>query len=404
MEKSYGNACVLHHILPFVPQLGCGESLYCRNLFLMDSLEGTTLELIHRRRVTTFYPGYTIILMIVGIIVALPLVKVDVVSSSGGMIRPCQETVEIFASISGIVERSLLYDHHEVSAGDTLLWLRKNLPATRMGELSRQIYRNSLFIKDIKAILEGKEPGKTSRFRQSYRNYNSSCRQLILRKEFLKDEYFAAETLKNQGVIPLREFEQNRSEYLVACARLEDQRESYKNQLEDELNRLWMEQKKYEAELRELEASLQNYHILAPSSGTLCQCNSIMAGSIIQPGRLLGNISPGGSLAADCYVETRDIREIRVGMPVRLRMDGKSQRSVDHIETRVSQVDPDVMLLNGRPVYRVRCLLDNSSGLIPGMTFSASMILYRSSLAALLSQKFNRHFNPALAQKPYQSN
>ena len=165
----------------------------------MDSLEGTTLELIHRRRVTTFYPGYTIILMIVGIIVALPLVKVDVVSSSGGMIRPCRETVELFASISGIVESSLLIDHREVAAGDTLLWMRKNLPATRMEELSRQIFRNSLFIKDIKSILDGKEPGETTRFWQSYRNYKSSCRQLILRKEFLEDDYKTARILKDQA-------------------------------------------------------------------------------------------------------------------------------------------------------------------------------------------------------------
>ena len=205
-------------------------------------------------------------------------------------------------------------------------------------------------------------------------------------------------------MIPIREYEQARNEYMVACALLEEHRESYKNHLEDDLNSLWMEKRNYEGELREIRATLQNYHLLAPSSGILCQCRGIMAGSVIQAGASLGSISPGGSLAADCYVETRDIREIRKGMPVRIRMDGKSQRPVDHLETMVSQVDPDVMIMQGRPVYRVRCMIDNPDGLIPGMTFSASMILYRTSIASLLARKLNRHFNPSMGQKQMQTN
>ncbi len=360
----------------------------------MDPLEGTTLELIYRRRVTAFYPGYTIILIVLGIIVALPLVKVDVVSTSGGMIRPCQEPAEIFSSITGIVDRTLMCDHLEVSTGDTLVWLRKNLPDTRMRELFRQIDRNMLYMNDIKAILRGGSSLETTRYKASYRNHTTSCRQLILQKNFLQDEYNAAGILHDQKVIAQREFERSRSEYLVACAQLEDHKESYKNHLEDELNRIWMENRQFEGEVEEIRASLQNYHILAPSSGMLCQCRGILAGSVIQPGTSLGSISPQGLLAADCYVETRDIKEIRTGMTVKIRMDGKSQRSVDRLETRVSQVDPDVMLMNGRPVYRVRCMLEHPEGLIPGMTFSASMILYRTSLASILTEKLNRHFNP----------
>lgn len=149
-------------------------------------------------------------------------------------------------------------------------------------------------------------------------------------------------------------------------------------------------------ELDKIRASLKDYFILAPSSGTLCQCRSLMAGSIIQAGISLGSITTRGTLAADCYVETRDIKEIRSGTPVRIRMDGKSQRAVDRLETRVSKVDPDVMLINGRPVYRVRCLLDHPGDLIPGMTFSAYILLYRTSLSSLLLEKLDKKFNPSM--------
>ena len=190
----------------------------------MDPLEGTTLDLIYRRRVTTFYPGYTIILIVVGIIVALPLVKVDVVSTSAGMIRTFQEPTELFTSITGIVDSSLLKDHREVQTGDPLLWLQKKLCDTRMLELDWQIERNKNNIKDIKSILQGKDPMETSRYRQSFRNYTTSCRQLLLQKDFLHDEFKAAEILRDQQVIPEREYEQSRSKYLVCCAQLDDRR------------------------------------------------------------------------------------------------------------------------------------------------------------------------------------
>jgi multidrug resistance efflux pump len=366
----------------------------------MDPLYGTTLELIYRRRVSTFYPGYAIILIVLGIFVALPLVKVDVVSTSAGMMRPGQEPLELFSSITGIVDSTLLQDHLEVKTGDTLIWLRKNLPDTRMKELNSEINRNRLYIRDIETILQEGSTVKTTRYRQSYRNFTASCRQLFLQKSFLQEEYNSDRILFDQKVIPLRDFEHSRNLYLVACAQLEDHQESYKNLLEDELNLLCMETRRYEGELEEVRTSLQNYHILAPSTGTLCQCRGILAGSVIQPGSSLGNISPHGSLAADCYVETRDIKEIRTGMAVKIQMHGNSQRSVDKLEARVSQVDPDVILLNGRPVYRVRCFIESSEGLIPGMTFNASMKLYRTSIASLLTERLSRKFNPSMVQQP----
>jgi len=360
----------------------------------MEPLEGSTIDLIHRRRVNTFYPGYTIILIVLGIIVALPLVKVDVVSTSGGMIRPCQEPVELFSSMTGIVDSTLLLDHLQVNTGDTLIWIRKTLPETRRNELSGLIQRNKLYMTDINTIISGRNCILSPHWKQSFRSHSTSGAQMKLQKNFLMEEYNAAEILHEQKVIPELEFQQARSKYLVACAQLEAHQESYRGRLQDELHRLSIQNCQYEGEMAEIFASLQNYTIQAPIDGILSQCMGIRSGSVIQPGTSLGSISPGGSMAADCYVETLDIREIQTGMPVKIRMDGKSQRSIDRLESEVSQIDPDVIILNGRPVYRVRCRLDSTEGLIPGMTFSASMLLYRTSLASLLSEKLNRQLNP----------
>ena len=95
----------------------------------------------------------------------------------------------------------------------------------------------------------------------------------------------------------------------------------------------------------------------------------------------------------------KDISEIRKGMPVRIHLNGKNPHSRERLETRVSQIDPDVILMNGRAVYRVRCLIGMRQELVPGMTFSASMLLYRTSLASLLTEKLNKYFNPSLARE-----
>jgi multidrug resistance efflux pump len=375
----------------------------------MDPLEGTTLDLIYRRRVRTFYPGYTMILMVLGMIVALPLVKVDVVSSSGGMIRPHAEPAVMVAPISGMVDSTVLREHLKVITGDTVVWIRRDLPETRIREYQELIGQNRGSIGDITSILQGRSPVVTSRYIQSYRNHLAARTHMQIQNDFLHGEFMAAEQLFGQEVIPASEYEQARSDYLLSCARMEDHRESYKSLLEDERYRLQLENRSYRGEIATIKASLQDFFVVAPATGILRQCPGITGGSIIQQGNKLGTISPEGRLVAECYVETRDIPVIKKGMPVRIRFDGKSHQSGSRLETEVSQIDPDAVVMNGKPVYRIRCFLEDpylisGSGkrepVILGMTFSASMLLYRATLASLLLEKLNRWANPALASDP----
>ncbi len=75
---------------------------------MMFQLEDSTLDLIYRRRVQSFLPGYAIIILVIGFAVALPLVDVDVVTNCRGMVRPFIESAEVFAPISGILDNSIL--------------------------------------------------------------------------------------------------------------------------------------------------------------------------------------------------------------------------------------------------------------------------------------------------------
>ncbi len=371
----------------------------------MDALEGSTLELMHRRRVRSFYAGYAMILMASGMIAALPLVKVDVVCNAPGMIRPGEEPVEVISPITGVVESTLLKDFKKVEAGDTLLWFSRRTPDARISEYRQMIRHNHASILDITSILHGEWPKETSLYQNSHRNYQSQQTLLDIEKEFLHSEYLTAETLFRQEVIPVREYERARSQYKAASAGMDEHRESYRSRLSEKLSQLQKENRRYQGEITQITASFQNFCIIAPSSGILQQCRGGSGGSVLATGTRLGTICPESELVAECYIETRDIPDIIPGMPVRIRFDRRNHGSVSCLYTEVSHIDPDVLMINNRLVYRVQCAIGfPASGektslnlaVIPGMTFSANLVLHRVSLASLLVEKLNRRINPGL--------
>ena len=370
----------------------------------MEQLEDSTLDLIYRRRVRSYFPGYVIIFMIMGVAVALPLVKVDVVTSIRGMVRPLEEPSEVCSPMTGILDSTILGNNMEVLDGDTLLWIRRDIPDTKIKAHQDIIKTNHGSIHDILHILEGKSPRETSRFQQSYRNHHSALALLHLQQEFLHGEYRTAEALYQEEVIPKHEYEQTQSNFHIICAKVSDLRENYKNILEEEMYRLELENSQIEGEIELIKSTLQDFFVIAPASGTVHNCPGITSGSVIHIGSSLGIISPSGSLVAECYLEPDKIPVVNMGTRVKLRFDDPGFLSHSFIETVVNHIEKDISVVNGIPAYRIRCTLDNPQiryrdGTIDpvrkGMTFTASFILFRRSLAGLILEKVNRWANPA---------
>jgi multidrug resistance efflux pump len=372
---------------------------------MIERLEGTTIELIHKRQIRSGGPGTGMIILVLGLVVVLPLLKVDIVSSSPGMIRPVHEPAMICSSLTGIVDSSVIRDHLEIAAGDTLVWISRDIPETRIREYRALISSNRDPIRDIKAILQGRIPFATSRFIQSFRSHLAAGHHLDLQRDYLEQELRLSEKLYRQEVIPRSEFEKIRSEYLISCAMVEKHREGYLSILEDELYRLEEENRHYLGEINNIHASLRQYCVIAPATGILSQCPGISGGSSIQQGERLGIINPSGSVVAECYLQTRDIFAIKVGTPVRLRFDNRPRRAGSVLESRITQIDPDAVVTDGSSAYRVRCLiehpfLDNGKGetvpVISGMTFIASMVIDRRSLGSIALERINLWGNPGI--------
>jgi len=138
----------------------------------MKELEDSTINLIYKRRVRSFYAGYVVMIIISGIVIALPVINIDIVTTAAGMIRPLKEPSEIFSSIGGTVDSTILSSNRPVSSGDTVVWIERTVPETRIREYVRLIGRNERSISDISSILKGASPSRTAHYIQSSR---SSC-------------------------------------------------------------------------------------------------------------------------------------------------------------------------------------------------------------------------------------
>ncbi len=370
----------------------------------MIQLEDSTLDLISRRRVQSFLPGYAIIILVIGVAVALPLVNVDVVTNCRGMVRPFIESTEVCAPISGILDNSIISNNMNVEAGDTLVWIRKDLPEVKLKAHRKLIKQNMASIRDITLIIKGKTPRETSLFKQSYKNHHATLSHLKLQKEFLYREYSTAEKLYHEEVISLHEYETARSDYLIIDAKVSQDIESYRDMLETEIHHLEKDNSRLLNEIDLIQSTLHDYCIIAPLSGTLHNCQGITSGSIIHSGSSLGTISPLGKLVAECYLDPGSIPVVHVGTRVKLRFDKPQYGYHSTLETKVDYIEKDVSIVNGNHLYRIRCSLDNpltsfSYGSMDpirkGMTFTANMILFRCSLASLLLDKVNNWGNPA---------
>ena len=378
----------------------------------MEELEESTLNLIYKRQVRSSLSAYVIILLVLGAFLSLPLVKVDVVTSVRGMVRPVQEPAEILSNVSGMVERSVLMDNRKIAAGDTLIWIKTDLLKARIDAHQNRIRIHKESVTDIRLILENQLPLRTSHYVQSNRNHQANIARLKIQKEFLQDEHKTSKTLFNQQVISRHEYEKSLNQLREICARETDLCEAYKSSLEEDLLRINLEISQLSDDVIQIQANLNEYYLIAPVAGTLYNSRSLSAGSVVHPGMSLAMISPTGLLVAECFIDPGHIPSVKEGTRVKLRFDDSGFRSHHPLETHVDLLDQEVTLFNGTTAYRIRCTLDNSpiyyaNGSVEtvrnGMTFTASFILFRRSVAALILEKANLWINPTASYQNHET-
>lgn len=364
-------------------------------------LLGDSLEQHLARHAVRGRPVYLALLLALGCALALlPVVRVRVSVRGQGLIRPVTEKHEARSRVSGVVERILVREGQPVQAGDSmavvhassveaqvrLLRTRASEEHQTIADLARLAARNGRAPSDSTAFL-------TARYREEFIQFTHERAERALAVERAAGELARARELLGRRFAAPSEVEAR--EFDLARARTESSlvEQRARGRWESELAAARMRLAELDARLQELGEERSLYTIRAPVGGTVEEVAALSPGSYLQAGEQLAVISPDTTLVADVYVTPRDIGLLRVGTVARLLIDAFDYNAWGVVPGRITQISDDFVLLDRRPVFKVRCELDRRElvlangvrgALRKGMTLQARFLIARRSLFQLL--------------------
>ncbi len=375
-------------------------------LFPPEIIENT-VECYHARISTRSKAIYGIILvMILLVFASLPLVYVDISSQSRGVIRSPYENTTIQSALYGEVTSYRMLENKPVQKGDTLIILNSDKLNEQISLANKKIQENDLFISDIACLLSAKyNQILTPKYRGEYNRYRAKLNEQQISINYLRKELATQKTLVEQKVISNFDYLQSKNNYDKAKEQSKALEQDYQTNWVTEQTTLNQQNIELASNIKQLEKEKNQYVILAPMSGTLVQVAGFQNGNFISPSQNLAYISSNHLLLAECYISPSDIGYIHQNQNVTFQFDAFNYRDWGMIQGKVSQILHDVVLIDQKPMFRVRCTLDKNSlqlkngyrgDIQKGLTFTGQFQLNRRSLWQLLFDKVDNWLNPKM--------
>jgi membrane fusion protein, peptide pheromone/bacteriocin exporter len=375
-------------------------------LFPPEIIENT-VECYHARISTHSKAIYSLILiMLLLAFASLPLVQVDISSQSRGVIRSPYENTTIQSALYGEVVSYRMLENKPVQKGDTLIVLNSDKLNEQIGLANRKIQENDLFISDIACLLSAKyNQLLTPKYWGEYYRYKAKLNEQQISVNYLRKELTTQKTLADQKVISNFEYLQSKNNYEKANEQLKALEQDYQTNWISDQTTLHQQNNELASNITQTEKEKQQYVILAPMSGSLLQVAGFQKGNFISPAQTLAYISSNNMLLAECYISPSDIGYIRQNQSATFQFDAFNYNDWGMVQGKVSQVLHDVVLIDQKPMFRVRCTLDKNSlqlkngyrgNIQKGLTFTARFKLNRRSLWQLLFDKVDNWLNPKI--------
>ncbi len=371
--------------------------------------ELTEIALVYNKRVRSRWIYNVIVLLIAGIAVSLPLIRVTLSVQGRGIIRPETEKAVIKAPQTERVDKVFITEGQWVNQGDTLLIMQQDILAEQMGNLRRELSRSAAILTDLDHLVSGEaDMPKTRLIAAHYKTFRQREREIDLRIARAGSELERNRILREQEFIALKTFEDLKFQL--------DRLKEEKRVLEATTMTEWkVKQEEYrktvsdlKLQLVELDNRCQLLVLTAPVSGTVEEFRGIYPGSMPQPGQALAVISPASEKIAEIYVPASGIGHLRAGQPVRIQVDAFNYNEWGQVKGSIQSISDDFILMDESPVFLVKCKLYRNylqlnngvrGTLKKGMTVNARFVVCRRSLFQLLYQKSDDWLNPSRSMK-----
>lgn len=381
-----------------------------KHIFPSSVLEQSADQLFNDRSRLPGVLYLTVLLVIVGCLVAINYIRIDVTVHATGMIKPREDRTVITTTTAGFVKVYTLSPNSHVREGDTLLIIRSELITSKLPMLEQRREELEDLITDLQNLTR-KSPYSVKLISPVYKQdvlyYIAQWNEADAKRNQTKSAYERSKKLFDANVIPLSEFEPVELEYQQAENAIRTLAGYQKRQWASDLLR-------YENELRDVSTQIEQIGIqnaetviCAPVTGTIQQAQALFDGSYVNAGQQILEISPDGDLIAECYIEPKDIGYMREGMAGRVQVSAFNYTEWGVLSATVDEVFDDISVSTDgkQSFYRMYCTLDSDhltlkngfEGYIKkGMVVNANFIVTSRTVFQLLYDKIDNWLNPEI--------
>ena len=349
------------------------------------------------------------LLLIAGVLISLPLVRVQVSVSGKGIIRPRQEKANIIPFISGMVEEVYVSEGDYIKISDPILKVRSFDASRNLQLLKMELTDADQYLTDLRGLLSDPLTVPVrQKFRTAWKEYCHHLDYLILMFEKAHKEWIRQTGLYKAGLISEKEYDD------LTFSRNKANQE--KVRFISESKRAWQEdytayldrKRILTTQIQQTEEQIRRSMITAPVSGSLEEFSGIFPGSVLQAGETIGIISPDSKLIAEMYMQSRNIAYLSTGQEVIMQVDAFPSREWGMVKAEIYEISNDYIWLNQQAVFRVKCLFPEKrlvlkngyeGELIKGMTFQARCMIAPRSLFQLLTDKADDWLDPAVSSQ-----
>ncbi|WP_339812778.1 HlyD family efflux transporter periplasmic adaptor subunit [uncultured Imperialibacter sp.] len=341
----------------------------------------------------------------------LPVISVDISVNAPSIFRAAQEPSVIVSPVSGSIRETFVEENKFVAAGDTLFELESVAINERRHFFTAKLQEVNTRLSDLNLLLVPKNGSgssqvlKTFVYVQAQNQFQERIREVEVKLDKARRDFDRNKGLFDNKVIAQVEFEGYQFEVVRLEKELQIVKETQRNQWASERQSLLLEKNDISGQLASIQAEASKNYILAPLGGVLTNSKGYYKGGFVLPNQELVSISPTDSIIVMAYVSPADIGFIRVDMPVTLQVDAFDYNQWGLADARIIGVSENVKVLDGKPVFEVRCQARQSYLELPngyrgylkqGMTAQSRFILQQRTLWQLLFDKVDDWLNPNL--------
>ncbi|MEW6746905.1 MAG: HlyD family efflux transporter periplasmic adaptor subunit [Planctomycetota bacterium] len=322
----------------------------------------------------------------------------DVITASGGVVRPLEDVVNIQPSVDGPLKQVCTRIGDAVQAGQVLFVLdprdheaELDRIRNREQELKWQLDFQSRLLASLKSEHQAAERADQERLNSAQQALNIATYEIAraetegstarLRRDALHKIYKAGESLIQDGLTPTTDFIMSKCEYDIAendvtgaenllkiaqaqqtqargnlegvQAKIEEaahQRTSEVGQEESELEQLKQQLKAYEDERLNVEKRISEFTIRARDAGVVTDLLAAHPGMYVKAGETLATIAPKDArLVVEAFVANRDAGRLpeMIGNTVKLKFDAFSFHDYGIVNGTLREVAPDAPFGDG---------------------------------------------------------